>query len=107
MDIFRDCCAGLDAHKKTVVACVRRARFGGEVGASTRTFGTMTADLLELADWLKEQGVGQVAMESTGVYLKLIWHMLEDSSDLVLVNATHVKQVPGRETDVKDAGWIA
>jgi transposase len=107
MDIFRDCCAGFDVHKKTVVVCVRRALPGGEVEAQTRTFGTMTADLLELADWLKERGVRHAAMESTGVYWKPIWHILEASFDLVLVNAAHIKQAPGRKTDVKDAEWIA
>jgi transposase len=107
MDIFRDCCAGFDVHKKTVVVCVRRARPGGQVEAQTRTFGTMTADLLELADWLKERGVRHAAMESTGVYWKPIWHVLEASLDLVLVNAAHIKQAPGRKTDVKDAEWIA
>jgi transposase len=107
MDIFRDCCAGFDVHKKTVVVCVRRAVPGGEVEAQTRTFGTMTGDLLELADWLTERGVRHAAMESTGVYWKPIWHLLESSFDLVLVNAAHIKQAPGRKTDVKDAEWIA
>ena len=107
MDIFHERCAGFDVHKKTVVVCVRRATPGGEVESQTRTFGTMTADLLELADWLKQQGVRHAAMESTGVYWKPIWHVLESSLDLVLVNAAHAKQVPGRKTDVKDAQWIA
>lgn len=107
MDIFRERCAGFDVHKKTVVVCVRRALPGGEVEAETRTFGTMTGDLLELADWLKERGVRHAAMESTGVYWKPIWHILEGSLELVLVNAAHIKQAPGRKTDVKDAEWIA
>jgi len=107
MDIFRDRCAGFDVHKKTVVVCVRCALPGGEVETETRTFGTMTGDLLELADWLKRRGVRHAAMESTGVYWKPIWHILESSLELVLVNAAHIKQAPGRKTDVKDAEWIA
>jgi transposase len=107
MDIFRDCCAGFDVHKKTVVVCARRAAPGGAAATQTRTFGTMTADLLALSDWLKEMGVRHVAMESTGVYWKPIWHVLEGQFDLILVNAAHIKQAPGRKTDVKDAEWIA
>jgi transposase len=107
MDIILDRCAGLDVHKKTVVACVRHAVADGTVQKQTRTFGTMTADLLELADWLEAQGVRHAAMESTGVYWKPIWHILEGRFTLILVNARHIKQVPGRKTDVKDAEWIA
>jgi transposase len=107
MGLLLDRCAGFDVHKKTVVVCVRRARPGGDVETQTRTFGTMTADLLELADWLKERGVRHVAMESTGVYWKPIWHVLEASFDLILVNAGAIKQAPGRKTDIKDAEWIA
>jgi transposase len=107
MDIILDRCAGLDVHKKTVVACVRRAVADGAVEKQTRTFGTMTADLLELADWLEAQGVRHAAMESTGVYWKPIWHILEGRFTLILVNARHIKQVPGRKTDVKDSEWIA
>jgi transposase len=99
--------AGLDIHKQTVVACVRRAGAGGKVRRQTRTFGTMTAQLLGLADWLAEQGVTHVAMESTGVYWKPIWNLLEGQFQVLLVNAQHVKQVPGRKTDVRDAEWIA
>jgi transposase len=107
MDIILDRCAGLDVHKKTVVACARRVGADGAVEKLTRTFGTMTADLLELADWLEAQGVRHAAMESTGVYWKPIWHILEGRFELILVNAHHIKQVPGRKTDVKDAEWIA
>jgi transposase len=107
MDILHDRCAGLDVHKKTVVACVRHVAADGRVEKQTRTFGTMTADLLELADWLKTQGVRHAAMESTGVYWKPIWHILDGAFELILVNARHIKQVPGRKTDVKDAEWIA
>lgn len=107
MDILHECCAGLDVHKKTVVACVRRAGPDGKVSHETRTFATMTADLLELADWLAQRGVRHAAMESTGVYWKPIWHLLEGRFELILVNARHMRQVPGRKTDVKDAQWIA
>jgi transposase len=107
MDILHDRCAGLDLHKKTVVACVRTVAPNGRVENQVRTFATMTADLLELADWLGGLGVRHVAMESTGVYWKPVWNLLEDRFELMLVNARHIKQVPGRKTDVKDAEWIA
>ncbi len=107
MDLIHDRCAGLDVHKMTVVACVRAVAADGRVAVQTRTFATMTADLLELADWLAESGVRHVAMESTGVYWKPIWNLLEGRFELMLVNAGHLKRVPGRKTDVKDAEWIA
>ncbi len=107
MDILCCCCAGLDVHKETVVACVRRLDEGGQVLQEIRTFGTMTRDLLALADWLAEQQVTQVAMESTGVYWKPVWNILEGRFQVLLVNAAHIKQVPGRKTDVKDCAWIA
>jgi transposase len=107
MDIIYRCCAGLDVHKRTVVACVRRLAADGTVSSQVRTFYTMTADLLALSDWLAEQGVGQVAMESTGVYWKPVFNLLEGRFEVILVNAHRLKQVPGRKTDVKDAEWIA
>lgn len=107
MDILYPVCAGLDVHKDSVVACVRRLDAKGKTQHQTRTFGTMTLHLLCLADWLTEQGVTHVAMESTGVYWKPIWNLLEGQFDILLVNAQHIKQVPGRKTDVKDAEWIA
>jgi transposase len=107
MDILYPACAGLDVHKDTVVACVRRVEGRGKPWRETRTFGTMTSQLLELADWLAEQRVTHVAMESTGVYWKPIWNLLEGLFQILLVNAQHLKQVPGRKTDVKDAEWIA
>jgi transposase len=107
MDIIYRCCAGLDVHKRTVVACVRRLAADSTVSSQVRTFRTMTADLLALSDWLAEQGVGQVAMESTGVYWKPIFNLLEGRFEVILVNAHRLKQVPGRKTDVKDAEWIA
>jgi transposase len=100
-------CAGLDVHKKTVVACVSLITEGGEVLQETRSFLTMTSDLLALSDWLESQGVTCVAMESTGVYWKPVFHILEERFEVMLVNAQHIKRVPGRKTDVKDAEWIA
>jgi transposase len=107
MDLLYPRCAGWDVHKKTVVACVRRAGPDGQVGREVRTYGTMTADLIALADWLDAEGVSHVAMESTGVYWKPVFHLLEGRFEVLLVNAHHIKQVPGRKTDVKDAEWIA
>jgi transposase len=107
MDTILDRCAGLDVHKKTVVACVRCNGPDGSVASQVRTFGTMTADLLALADWLEAQGVRHVAMESTGVYWKPIFNILEGHFEVMLVNAGRLKQVPGRKTDVKGAEWIA
>jgi transposase len=107
MEILHPCCAGLDVHKRTVVACVRRIGPDGQVHTRVRTFGTMTAELLQLADWLAAEGVRQVALESTGVYWKPVYHLLEGHLELMLVNARHIKNVPGRKTDVKDAEWIA
>jgi len=107
MDILYRCCAGLDVHKKTVVACVRRLDATGQARQEIRTFGTMTGDLLALSDWLAEQGVEQVALESTGVYWKPVFNILEGRFAVMLVNARHIKQAPGRKTDVKDCAWIA
>jgi transposase len=107
MDVVYPRCAGLDIHKRTVVACVIVQGPKGKPRKTIMTFGTMTADLLALGDWLAEQDVSQVAMESTGAYWKPIWNLLEDRFALLLVNAHHVKQVPGRKTDVADCEWIA
>jgi transposase len=107
MDILYRCCAGLDVHKKTVVACVRCLDQAGRVSQEVRTFGTMTADLLALADWLAERGVTHAAMESTGVFWKPGFNLLEWRVNVILVNAQHVRQVPGRKTDVKDSQWLA
>src|SRR5262249_39258959 len=107
MDTLYPCCAGLDVHKETVVACVRRALPGGHVRQEVRTFRTETSGLLALADWLTDAGVTHAAMESTGVYWKPVWNLLEGVVELLLVNAEHIKQVPGRKTDVKDSQWIA
>ncbi len=107
MDLMNPCCAGLDVHKKTVVACIRRVEPDGQISRTLATFRTMTADLIELADWLDRAGVSHVALESTGVYWKPVFHLLEGRFEVLLVNAHHIKQVPGRKTDVKDAEWIA
>jgi transposase len=107
VDLIHACCAGLDVHKKTVVACVRRVQPGGQSSREVRTFSTLTADLIAWADWLDAEGVSHVAMESTGVYWKPVFHLLEGRFEVLLVNAHHIKQVPGRKTDVKDAEWIA
>jgi transposase len=107
MDIVYACCAGLDVHKETVVATVRRRLDNGKVHQQTRTYGTMTEQLLELADWLEAEAVTHLAMESTGVYWKPIWNLLEERFQILLVNAQHIKHVPGRKTDVKDSEWIA
>lgn len=93
---------GLDVHKETVVACVMGAGIEKEV----RTYGTMTGELLKLKEWLQELGITHVAMESTGVYWKPIFNILEDSFEVILVNARHIKNVPGRKTDVRDCEWI-
>lgn len=95
-------CAGLDVHKKSVVVCVITPE-----GQETRTFGTMTKDLMALSDWLSQHQVTHVAMESTGVYWKPVWNILEGNFELLLANARHIKAAPGRKTDVRDCEWIA
>lgn len=99
-------CAGLDVHRDTVVACVLIST-GAEPDSEVRTFGTMTSDLLALADWLAVWGVTVVGMESTGVYWKPVYYLLEDRFETQLLNASHLRNVPGRKTDVADAVWIA
>jgi transposase len=98
---------GLDVHKKTVTACVRVPGPRGERAQHIRTFGTTTEELLGLRDWLQSHRVTHVAMESTGVYWKPIFYVLEDAFTCVLANAAQIAQVPGRKTDVKDCAWIA
>jgi transposase len=106
MEVIHSVCAGLDVHKDTVVACVRQT-MQGRVEEQVRTFATTTAGLLELGDWLVQRGVTIAAMESTGVYWKPVWNLLEGRFELMLVNARDIKQLPGRKTDVKDCQWIA
>jgi transposase len=107
MQVLHERCCGLDVHKKSVVACLLRPGPGAQPNKETRTFSTMTADLLTMADWLERAGCTHVAMESTGSYWKPVYNLLEDRFQLLLVNAQHLKAVPGRKTDVKDAEWIA
>jgi transposase len=102
MEIVHTYCAGLDVHKKTVVAAIIV-----QGKKETRTFETMTSDLLALSDWLTSEGVTHVAMESTGEYWKPVYNILENNFEVLLVNAQHIKSVPGRKTDIKDAEWIA
>ena len=104
--IYAICC-GLDVHKRSIQACLRRLGPDGRINQETRSFGTMTRDILEMADWLAAAGVTHVAMESTGVYWKPIYNLLEGRFTVLLVNAKHVKHVPGRKTDVKDCQWLA
>jgi transposase len=103
MQIINERCCGLDVHKKSITACIITPK-----RKEIRTFGTMTGDLLELVDWLRQNGCTIVAMESTGVYWKPIYNLLElEGIEALVVNAQHIKAVPGRKTDVKDAEWIA
>jgi transposase len=107
MQVMFDRCAGLDCHKKSVVACCFTPDELGKPHAEIAHFGTTTAELLRLNDWLAARGVTHVAMESTGVYWKPIFNILEGSFTVWILNAQHVKNVPGRKTDVKDAQWLA
>jgi len=105
MEVLHPRCAGLDVHKDTVVAAVRCV--SAPRHHEVRRFATTTTGLLALADWLTTHGCTHVAMEATGVYWKPIWHVLEADFTLVLANAQHIRNVPGRKTDVSDAAWIA
>jgi transposase len=107
MDVTFTHCAGLDVHKKTIVACCLTPGAAGAKASETRTFSTMTADLLALADWLTAHEITHVAMESTGEFWKPVYNLLEASFQVWVVNAQHVKAVPGRKTDVGDAAWLA
>lgn len=107
LDVLHERCGGLDLHKRSITACRIVPGPGGRPEKEVRTFGTMTADLLALGDWLEAGGVTHVAMESTGVYWKPVWNLFEDRFALLLVNAAHVKVVPGRKRDVGDAEWLA
>jgi len=106
MDLVHPTCAGLDVHQQTVVACVRVGS-GKTVTYAVRTFGTTTQELLALSDWLSTLGCTHVALESNGVYWKPVWHILDGHFELVLANAMHIRNIPGRKSDVNDATWIA
>jgi transposase len=107
MEILYTSCAGLDVHKKTVKVCVLTHASNGQTHKEFRTYFTTTEELLKLGDWLKEQGCTHIAFEATGVYWKPVFNLLEGSFEILVVNAQHIKAVPGRKTDVKDAEWIA
>jgi transposase len=106
MEVLYPRCCGLDVHKSSITACVLLAQAGKPL-KHIRRFGSATRELLELVAWLREFGVEHVAMESTGVYWKPVWNVLEGHFQIVLANAQHIKAVPGRKTDTKDCQWIA
>jgi transposase len=106
MDVLHPKCAGLDVHQQTVVACARTGS-GTTITYDIHTFGTTTPQLLALSDWLTAHGCTHVAMESSGVFWKPVWHVLEGSFELVLANAMHIRNIPGRKSDINDATWIA
>ena len=105
MEVLYERCCGLDVHKETVAACILTPDAGG-IRKVKRIFGTTTKELLELAEWLAENQITHVAMESTSVYWKPVWNILEGLVDITLVNPQHFKSVPGRKTDLKDGEWI-
>jgi len=107
VQVVRECCCGLDVHKKTVVACALVGSAGRRIRREERTFATTSAGLLALLDWLVGLDCSEVAMESTGVSWKPIYNLLEGHLTVTVVTAEHLKQVPGRKTDVSDAAWIA
>jgi transposase len=107
LNVLYERCAGLDVHKQTVVACVLLTSARGKASRQVRTFATTTAGLRQLADWLESLGVSHVAMESTGIYWRPVFNILEGRVQVILVNAQHMKAVPGHKTDVKDSEWIA
>jgi transposase len=107
MEALVERAAGLDVHQGSVVACVIRGAAGRRSSRETRTFGIMHQDLASLRDWLREMGVTHVGMEATGVYWQPVHAALEDAFTILVGNASHMRNVPGRKTDVKDAEWIA
>src|SRR5437588_5683043 len=100
-------CAGLDVHKALIVACLLLTASSGKTSKLVRTFASTTAGLSALADWLASQGVTHVAMESTGIYWRPVFNLLEGRFEVILVNAQHMKAIPGHKTDIKDSAWIA
>lgn len=107
MEVLHPYCAGMDVHRETIVACVLTPGLDGEAESETRTFGTMTKHLFELLKWLESKSVTHIAMESTGIYWKPVYNVLEGYFDVTVANAQRIKNVPGRKTDVADAEWIA
>lgn len=106
MEVLHARCAGLDVHKDVIVACARVVS-NGKVTREVQRFGTVTPELMRLAEWLSRLGITHAVMEATGVYWKPVWHLLEGTCELVLANAQHVKAVPGRKSDMNDATWLA
>lgn len=107
MQVIHERCCGLDVHKKTVVACILITLANGEVQRHIRTFSPLTAGLLALSDWLESLAVTVIAMESTGMYWRPVFNLLEEGRSVILVNAQHRKAIPGRKTDMKDSEWLA
>ena len=107
MQVIYERCAALDVHKKTVVTTIMITQADGSVQEYVRTSLTMTADLLALDDWLRSHDVKVIAMESTGVFWRPVFNLLEEGRQVILVNAQHMKALPGRKTDVKDSQWLA
>src|SRR6059036_2880731 len=107
MEVLYPVCCALDVHQASVTACLRSPGNGPQRCQEVRTFGTTTPELLRLADWLTAAGCTHVAMESTGIYWRPVYNILEESFELSVVNAQHVKMVPGRKTDVRDSEWLA
>ncbi len=107
MEAIIERCCGIDVRKKTIVACLMVGKPDGKPQKTIKTFSTMTRELLACKDWLESEGCTYVAMESSGVYWKPVFNILEDSMEVILANARHIKNVPGRKTDVKDCEWIA
>ena len=105
MDVIYEQCSGIDVHKETLTACIMIGT-GRGMRKEIRTYPTMTADIENLRDWLKSEGITHVAMESTGVYWKPVYNILEEDFSVIIANAKHIKHVPGRKTDVKDSEWI-
>lgn len=107
MEVLYASCCGIDIHKKSITVCVLIRELGRKEQKQIRAFGTTTSEILSCGDWLRDLGVTHIAMESTGVYWRPVWNLLEGQFELLLANATHIKNVPGRKTDVKDSEWIA
>ena len=107
MEVQHTRCAGIDIHKKSITVCVLIREEGRREQKYLREFGTTTSEILTCVDWLQDLGITHIAMESTGVYWRPIWNLMEGQFELLLANATHIKHVPGRKTDVKDSEWIA
>lgn len=107
MQVIHQRCCGLDIHKKTIVACVMLTHDDGTVQQQVRTCASTTVGLLALSDWLESQSVTVIAMESTGIFWRPVFTILEEGRTIILVNAKHMKAVPGRKTDIKDSEWLA